>query len=377
MTRPYAPDVVPPETGAATARLTIDLNAVEANWRTMKALSGDTECGAAVKADAYGTGMAAVAPRLAEAGCRHFFVADANEGAALRALLPEANIYVLNGAFDGALGTLVSHRLVPVLNALEQLRAWRQAGDGRPAALHIDTGMNRLGLTPEEAAAVAAEKPISPVLVMSHFACADSPDHPLNARQIESFAAVRRLFPESAASLANSAGIHLGAPARFDLTRPGIALYGGEAVNGRPNPMRPVATAESRILMTRQVAAGETVSYGAAHRLARDSRIAVCGIGYADGYHRALSGAGVPLRKAVPAGAEAAIAGHRVPLLGRVTMDLVMFDVTDLPDDLGRAGDWVELFGPTVPLDETAHAAGTIGYELLTSLGRRYVRSYI
>jgi alanine racemase len=374
--------ISPPDTSmidpaAATARLTIDLSAIAQNWRQMRDRSGGADCGAAVKGNAYGTGMDRAAPVLAAAGCRHFFVADANEGAALRKLLPEAEIFVLGGAFDGAVPVLLAHRLTPVLNSLEQVALWRQAGADRPAALHVDTGMNRLGITPAQAVEIARDKMFRPTLVMSHFACADSPTHPLNARQIETFGEVRQLFPDDRASLANSAGIHLGDAARFDLTRPGIALYGGECVNGAPNPMAPVAKAEARILTNRVAHAGETVSYGATVTLSRQTRIAICGIGYADGYHRSSSGSGVPLRQAVPQGGIGAIEGHKVPLLGRVTMDLLMFDVTDLPDDMGRPGQWIELFGETIALDDAARAAGTIGYELLTSLGHRYARSYV
>lgn len=361
---------------AATTRLTIDLSAIADNWRRMRDLSGDALCGAAIKGNAYGTGMDEAAPALAAAGCKTFFVADANEGARLRGLLPEAEIFVLNGAFDAAIPLLVENDLTPVLNSPDQIEDWHQAGTGRAAALHIDTGMNRLGITPQRAIEIAQNGDFSPTLIMSHFACADSPSHPLNTRQISRFAEVRGHFPEARASLANSAGIHLGENARFDLTRPGIALYGGECVNGTPNPMRPVATAEARILTNRTANAGETVSYGAAVTLERETRIAICGIGYADGYHRSSSGAGVPLRQAVPNGAMGAIDGRKVPLLGRVTMDLVMFDITDLPETLGVPGQWIELFGETIALDDAARAAGTIGYELLTSLGSRYARSY-
>ncbi|MAY61946.1 MAG: alanine racemase [Rhizobiales bacterium] len=362
---------------AATTRLTIDLSAIADNWRKMRDLSGEALCGAAVKGNAYGAGMDEAAPALAAAGCKTFFVADAGEGARLRSLLPEAEIFVLNGAFDDAVPVLVSHNLTPVLNSLDQIEVWRQAGETRPAALHIDTGMNRLGITPEQAVEIAENGSFGPTLIMSHFACADSPSHPLNARQIERFAEVRGRFPEARASLANSAGIHLGKNARFDLSRPGIALYGGECVNGAPNPMRPVARAEARILTNRTASAGETVSYGATVTLQRETRIAICGVGYADGYHRSSSGSGVPLRQAIPNGAMGAIDGHKLPLLGRVTMDLVMFDVTDLPAALGVPGQWMELFGEAIALDDAARAAGTIGYELLTSLGSRYARRYV
>ncbi|WP_412049417.1 alanine racemase [Hoeflea sp. Naph1] len=361
---------------AATVRLTVDLGALAANWRYMRDLSGTARCGAAVKANAYGTGADHAAPRLAREGCRDFFIADAHEGARLRPLLPDARIYVLNGVFDDSFAQILAHDLIPIINSPDQAAFWRENAGTRPYALHVDTGMNRLGLTPEQAVAHAEARGPQPALLMSHFACADEPDHPLNARQIEVFSALRPAFPGIEASLANSGGIFLGANTHHDLTRPGIALYGGEPVSGVANRMRPVVTAETRVLVVRHAKAGESVSYGGAHTLTRDSRIAVCGVGYADGFHRSGSGAGVPLRSAVPQGAFGAINGVQVPVIGKVTMDLTMFDVTDLPEDAVKPGDWLELLGATVPLEQAAEAAGTISYEMLTSLGRRYDRHY-
>ena len=361
---------------AATTRLSIDLGAIAQNWRLMRNLSGSARCGAAVKADAYGTGAERTAPRLAREGCRDFFVADANEGARLRPLLPDARIYVLNGIFDGSFAQALAHDLIPVINSPEQAAFWRENAGTRAYALQIDTGMNRLGLTPEQAVAHAQAGFPAPALVMSHFACADDPGHPLNARQIRIFDSLKPCFPGIETSLANSAGIHLGPAAHCDLTRPGVALYGGEPVHGSPNRMASAVTAEARVLVVRHAKAGQAVSYGAAHSLTRDGRIAVCGVGYADGFHRSGSGSGVPLRASVAQGACGAINGARIPVIGKITMDLTMFDVTDLPDGAVKAGDWVELLGPTIALEEAATAAGTISYELLTSLGRRHDRSY-
>mgnify|MGYP003644514022 CR=1 FL=1 len=361
---------------AATTRLTVDLAALAANWRQMRDLSGSARCGAAVKADGYGTGADRAAPRLLREGCRDFFVADANEGARLRPLLPGARIFVLNGIFDASFAETLAHDLIPIVNSPEQAAFWRANAGGRDYALHVDTGMNRLGLTPQQAVAHAEARGPAPVLLMSHFACADDPDHPLNARQIKHFAGVAACFPGVEASLANSAGIRLGPAAHHQLTRPGVALYGGEPVSGVENRMAPVVTAEARVLVVRDAEAGQSVSYGAAHELSRDSRIAVCGIGYADGFHRSGSGAGVPLRASVPQGAFGAINGVRVPVIGKITMDLTMFDVTDLPEGAVKPGDWVELMGPTINVEEAATAAGTISYEMLTSLGRRYERHY-
>jgi alanine racemase len=212
---------------------------------------------------------------------------------------------------------------------------------------------------------------------MSHLACGDDPKHPMNLYQLQRFREVTAAFEGIPASLANSGGVFLGEDYHFDLTRPGIAVYGGEAVSGAVNPMKPVVTAEARILQVRTVPSGDTASYGATVRFTRDSRIATVAIGYADGYHRSVSGGGVTLRQATPSGAQGFLHGKTVPHVGRVTMDLSLFDVTDLPEKAVRAGDYIELFGRNVAIDDVARAGGTIGYELLTSLGHRYCRNYV
>lgn len=361
---------------SSTTRLTVDLGALAANWRKMRDLSGAARCGAAVKADAYGTGAREAGPRLAREGCRDFFVADVNEGASLRPLVPDARIYVLNGIFDGSFAQTLAHDLIPVINSPEQAAFWQQNARARAYALHIDTGMNRLGLTPEQTVDHSGSGSAAPCLVMSHFACADEPDHRLNAQQIKIFAGLKPCFPGIKASLANSAGIFLGSHAHHDLTRPGIALYGGAPVYGRANPMQTVVTAQTRVLVIRHARAGATVSYGGAHTLSRDSRIAVCGAGYADGFLRSASGSGVPLRSVEPQGGYGAFNGVRIPVIGKITMDLTMFDVTGLPENAIKSGDWIELFGPTISVDEAARTMGTVSYEVLTSLGRRYARHY-
>jgi len=365
--------------------LTIDLSALAANYRLLAARCGPAQTAAVLKADAYGLGIGPVATTLWAAGCQRFFVALPHEGIALRTILPEAEIFVLTGLFAvEAAGAYRKARLIPVLNSQSDLSIWEAHGwddeRPRPCAIHVDTGMNRLGLTPERARALAEENKLTgaltPVLIMSHLACADTPDHPMNRRQLESFQALRPLFPQSESSLCNSAGIFLGGEYLGDLTRPGIALYGGAPVSGRANPMQAVVTAESRVVQIRTARAGETASYGAAP-LSRDTIIAVSSTGYADGYHRSASGAGVPLRQAIGRGAEGFIHGRRVPVLGRVTMDLTLFDVTELGPDAVAVGEHIELFGPNLPIDEVAEAAGTIAYELLTSLGPRYHREYV
>lgn len=364
----------------AGARLTIDLGALAANYRALAARSAPAETAAVVKADAYGLGIAHAVPALWSAGCRTFFVAYPAEGLAVRTAAPGARVFVLSGPMnEKAAGIIAGAGLIPVLNTAEDITLWRRAAGG-PAALHVDTGMNRLGVSESEAAAFAAENTgdaaIPLTLVMSHLACADDPGHPLNRQQIESFQRVEALFEGIDSSLANSAGIMIGGDFRCALTRAGIALYGGRAVNAGDNPMRPVVRAEAHILQVRRVPAGGVVGYGAAAKLERDTMVAIAAAGYADGYHRSASGAGVPLRGVAAQGACGFLAGKRVPVVGRVSMDLTAFDITDCTKSV-VPGDRIELFGANIPLDEVAEAAGTIGYELLTGLGRRYERVYV
>ena len=384
MAQSHDPSSTLPAFDAASNRLIIDLGALADNWRKMDRLSGKARAAAVLKANAYGIGIEPAAETLYAAGARDFFVANAEEGVALRPLVPDGRIYILAGMWPGNEQLFFDNGLVPIVNSQEQLAFFMsvlsERGD-HPCVLHVDTGMNRLGLTASEALALANDpaRPasFSPILVMSHLACADDPEHPLNRRQLESFRAVTAAFEGIESSLANSAGVHLGTDFHFDLTRPGIAVYGGEAVNGLANPMKPVVTAQARIIQIRSVRSGETASYGASAQFSRDSRVAIVAIGYADGYHRSVSGAGVTLRQARPSGAFGFLNGHRVPHLGRVTMDLSLFDVTDLPGNAVRPGDYVELFGNNVAVDDVARAGGTIGYEMLTSLGHRYERAYI
>jgi alanine racemase len=293
--------------------------------------------------------------------------------------VPEAVVYVLNGFPPGAAGLVADAGLRPVLGSLEEVEDWaalaKARGRTHPAALHVDTGMNRLGLARDVAAAVAERADLRPnlglSLLMSHLACADTPDHPLNARQVAAFAAARALFPGVPASLANSAATLALPHTHYDLVRPGIAAYGARAVTGGVNPMRPVATLEGRIIKIRDADAGESVGYGAAETLGRRSRLAVVGIGYADGFPRAAGSSDAT------GGAAGWLSGHRVPLVGRVSMDLLVYDVTDVPPDLARRGAWIELFGEHVPVDDVAARAGTIGYEVLTHLGSRFARDYV
>ncbi|XUY27666.1 alanine racemase [Agrobacterium sp. rho-8.1] len=368
----------------APLRLMVDLAALADNWRDMAKRSGKARASAVVKADAYGMGIEDCGATLYHAGARDFFVATVAEGATLRPHAPEARIFVLSGIWPGQEAQVFNNDLVPVVASEEQLSFWMslmaERGD-HPFALHVDTGFNRLGLPLEDALYLADDptRPASfdPVLVLSHLACADTPSSPMNKAQLESFRRVSAAFEGIESSLSASAGIFLGADYHFDLTRPGIALYGGEAVNDMANPMRPVAKAEARILQIRDAGEGQTVSYGGTFRLTRASRLAIASVGYADGYHRSLSGSGIPLRKMGYGGTYGFINGYQVPVAGRVTMDLTIFDVTDVPASAIRAGDYIELFGPNVPVDEVARLGGTIGYEMLTGLGLRYERQYL
>lgn len=352
----------------ALGRLTIDLDAVAANWRLLAARSAPSECAAVVKADAYGLGIAAVAKRLAEAGCRHFFVATTDEGITLRALLPNALISVLSPLLPVEAAAMVQHRLRAVLNHPGDLEAWRQHGGSLPAWLHVDTGMQRLGYTPKEWDWLIASRPnwlpIQIVGVMSHYACADDPAHPLNARQRDAGWAAARAA-KLPLSLGNSSGIFLGREFQGHLVRPGMALYGLNPTPGQPNPMRRVVRLEARVLQVRQVDAHGTVGYGASAAVEPGQVLATLGLGYADGYLRSLSGKGqVHFRR------------QAAPVVGRVSMDSIVVDVTDLMDR-PKPGDWMEVISASQSADAIADAAGTIGYEILTSLGHRYARTYV
>jgi alanine racemase len=348
------------------ARLTIDLDALAANHAALRARAGGAEIAPAVKADGYGLGAADVADRLWVEGARTFYVARLAEGVALRQALGDraATIYVLDGATPGSGDMLEGANLVPVLNSLPQIEAWNaQARSGRlQAALQIDTGMNRLGLRPEEAKVLVGAtdrlKRLDLDLVISHLACADEPDHPLNAQQLERFQEVAALFPDARRSLANSAGLFLSDAYRFDQARPGISLYGG-GPEGRPHPeISAVVTVEAPILQVRVVPRGESVGYGANWTATQTTRVAIVAAGYADGVPRASHPNG-----------QVWFDGARRRMLGRVSMDLIAVDITDC--DAARPGAMVELFGPNLPIDEAASAAGTSAYELLTRIAPR------
>jgi alanine racemase len=369
---PAAPD--PTEAGGI---LTIDLAAIEANWKRLASMTVPVECAAVVKGDGYGCGLEPVTRTLSNAGCRTFFVADVAEGRRVRALVPDAAIYVLNGLMPGSAQAFAADYLRPVINGTTELAEWDAfiaAKNWRGgAALHVDTGMNRLGITVDEAVAIAPRLQSENhgfTLLMSHLACAEIPDHPMNDRQIRLFREIRLLYRGVSSSLANSSGIFLGGTVYCDLVRPGVALYGVNPTPGKKNPMRPVVELKGRIIQVRAVNKGETVGYGAAFTAARPSRIAVVAVGYADGFLRSAGAA-----KGKPA-AEVVVAGKRCPIAGRVSMDLLTVDVTDLTDGAARRGDLATLIGDGMSVDDLAAAMGTIGYEVLTNLGRRYHRLY-
>lgn len=362
-------------TDSAVSRLAIDLGAIQRNYRRLTAeLGPGVACAAVVKADAYGLGAARVAPALAKAGARRFFVAELEEGVALRPLLPEAEIFIFNGLQPGLEAECEAHRLTPVLNSLGELVLWtahaRARGHALPAAVHFDTGMSRLGLPPMEAETLIAEPQrllgLEPLLLMSHLACSDEPEHEANRRQLRLFQDWRRRMPAAPASFANSSGIFLGPDYHLDLVRPGAALYGINPVRNRSNPMDQVIVLEGKILQVRDVDRGTTVGYGAAHRVESRGRLATVAIGYADGYLRSASGRGL-----------AYLGDQFVHVVGRVSMDLITIDVSEVAPERAQPGAWVELIGPRLPVDEVGLRAGTIGYEILTGLGRRCRRHYL
>lgn len=374
---PAAPEENAADEPDAGAILTVDLSAIADNWRTLAALAAPAECAAVVKANAYGLGIDRVAPALWRAGARTFFVAHLKEALHLRTLLPGATIYALNGLLPGTSAIFAGHAIRPVLGSVPEIAEWsdycRDHGVNLPAAIHVDTGMHRLGISLEEAVRLSETYRMmvfTPSLIMSHLACADTPGHVLTARQHLVFADVARRFPKVKASLANSAGTLMGRDFRFDLVRPGIFLYGGVAISGVP-PLRAVVRLEARVIQVSTAPAGETVGYGATQRLTRESRLATVHVGYADGFFRA-AGSTDGHR-----GAEAVLAGQRCPLVGRISMDLATLDITDLPEDAVARGDKAVFLGEGITVDELAAKAGTIGYEVLTSLGGRYQRRYI
>jgi alanine racemase len=366
-----------PSIAEAGGVLTINLAAIEANWKELGRRAMPSECAGVIKADGYGCGLEPVARTLASAGCKTFFVADLGEARRVRGVVQEPTIYVLNGLLPGTASAYPGINARPVIGSLVELAEWdafcatHQWHGG--AALHVDTGMNRLGISADEAAALAPRiraENHGITLLMSHLVSSEQPDHPLNEKQMQLFRDVRLLYRGIPGSLANSSGIFLGSGAHCDLVRPGAALFGINPTPGRDNPMRPAVELQAHVVQVRTVPKGETIGYNALWTAKHATRVAVVTAGYADGYPRAASAT-----DAAP-GAEAIVAGTRCPLAGRVSMDLLAIDISALPDHTVRRGDLVTLIGGGISVDELATAAGTIGYEVLTSLGSRYHRVY-
>lgn len=361
-------------TSHAGAILTIDLDAIRDNYRLLRSKAGHAICAAVLKADAYGLGAARIAPVLVQAGCRHFFVAHLDEGIALRPRLPaDAELYVLHGPLPGSEPEFVRQGLIPVLNSLPQLAAWRNLAArldrSLPALVQVDSGMSRLGLSPADVAEwLAAPDFLSGIslrYLMSHLACAEHQAHPMNQMQLQAFHAVRERIPGSQASLANSSGIFLGPDFHLDLVRPGAALYGVAPVAGAANPMRAVVRLQAKIIQTRTIEAGIGVGYGFSYRAPTPRRIATVAVGYADGWLRSFSNRGVAM-----------IGDAAAPLVGTVSMDTITLDVSDIHPDRLHPGALVDLISASQTVDAVAAHAGTIAYEILTSLGNRYQREY-
>ena len=355
-----------------TATLSVRLGAVVDNYRTCGALA-DTRIAGVLKANAYGLGMEPVARALANARCDTFFVARLEEGERLRPIVPDARIFVLDGASSHCAEALIAHRLTPTLNSLDEITVWSAVAHSRrtnlDAAVHIDTGMNRLGLPAYEATVLASEarerlRDLNLVLVMSHLACSDDPSAKMNAQQLARFRATLAMLPPAPASLAASGGVMLGPDYAFDLARPGIALHGGNPQPGTPNAFKTVVCLTGRVLQLRRVDKGEVVGYGATFQAERPTTLATVALGYADGLMRTIGNRGM-----------GAINGMRAPVVGRVSMDLITLDVTEIPS--AKVGTEVEFIGDTISLEEAAAAARTANYEILTAIGARVPRVHV
>lgn len=370
--------MAPPDSAARAqatpeAVLEIDLGALAGNYRRL-ATRAAGDCAAVVKADAYGLGQVPVARILYDAGCRFFFVAHLNEALALRAALPGVDIAVLSGVAPEDRRLCLEHRILPVVNRLADLRGWAALGSETatppPLLLHYDTGMRRLGLDETEAAELIADpSPLAAVdcrYVMTHLACADTPDHPLNAEQRDRFTAFADHFPTLPRSIANSPGLFMVSDFHGALSRPGAALYGVDTSPLQDAPMRPVVHLKARVLQMRDIGAGESVGYGGSYIAPRTTRVATISLGYADGYFRALSNT-----------SSVQFGRWNLPVIGRISMDLITLDASHLPPGALECGDWVAVLNSDITVNTLARAAGTIGYEILTALGNRFARSYV
>jgi alanine racemase len=359
--RPTAPGV-----------LTIDLGAVAKNYRIFKEKT-KVEVAGVLKAHAYGCGKLEVFQTLFDQGCRTFFVATPDEALTLRKLSDEVDLIVLGGVYDGAEQTFREGNITPVLNSIGDIERWasfaRKKEQRLPAVIHFDTAMNRLGLGADETerliAAPALHEALNVKIVMSHFACSDEKDHPLNEAQAARFARIAKAFPNAQKSLSNSSGIFRSKDWHYDLVRPGYAMYGGNPTPEKSNPMNAVVKLDVRVLQTRNVKKGESAGYNATYVFEKDTTLATVSMGYADGFLRSGSNSANLYWK-----------GRPCPIVGRVSMDLIIVDTGNLTDG-PKTGEWLEVLGPHQDVDQLATACNTIGYEILTSLRRsRYHRSY-
>ena len=365
---------LPPGT---TGVITVDLAQIGANWRTLADGVRPAQCGAVVKADAYGLGAARVIPALWNAGCRAFFIATPDEAGSAAAMVPNAAVFALDGLVSGSAKVLDRVGAIPVLSSFEEVREWsayaRMQNKILPAALHVDSGLNRLGISEAEIQVIALNEgmlsSLDVRLVMSHLASADYPTDPKSEAQRIVFDRLRARLPKAPASLAASDGLMLGPAYHYDLVRPGYALYGGQAFKGGQTPVRPAVSIAARVLQVRDVSPGETVGYSGTWRASRPSRIAVIAAGYADGIARAISSNG-------HTNGRVSIAGATAPIIGRVSMDLITVDVTDVKAPVLR-GDLATFVGPGLTIEAMGAASGTIGYEVLTRLGTRFHRRYV
>jgi len=366
-------ETIPDSWARGSGLLTIDLDAIAANYRLLRKAVSPASCGACVKADSYGLGLEQVAPVLAAEGCEDFFVSFLEGGVKLRQLLPEIRIHVFTGLAGGAPSIFEEHRLIPTLNSLTDIQSWqtycKNRGKELACNIHVDTGMLRLGLAPNELDQIARNEELIDGLVidtvMSHLACADDIINPMSAEQLTLFRHAREILPMGRASLANSSGIFHGSDFHFDMARPGAALYGINPTPRAPSPVSQVISLQGKILQIRSVDTPQTVGYGATHRITEPGRIATIGVGYADGYLRSVGGSG-----------KAYIDGTPVPVVGHVSMDMITLDVSSIPEHRCQPGMAVDLIGPDYEVDDLAMDAGTIGYEILTALGNRYHRVY-
>lgn len=351
----------------SNAVLNIDLSALGANYSYFASLAKKSETAAVVKADGYGIGAIKCAQIFQDLGCKNFFVAHLKEAVELRRNIGAvAQIFILNGIFAGQEDIFLKYNLIPVLNCMEQVTLWNLGGNRRNCALHIDTGMNRLGLDLDEIGVNRAQIfNLNIGLIISHLACGSEPDHPLNIAQLDRFEAAKQILPDSKYSIAASGGTMLGARFHQDLVRIGIGLYGSNPLDIGQNPLKPVVQLLAPIIQTRKIKKGASIGYGASFVAPKDMAVAIVALGYADGYLRSASNCGT-----------AAINGEICKILGRVSMDLIAIDISELPN-VPQMGTMVEFIGPTIELDMVAKTMNTISYEILTRLGNRFTRNYL